>query len=67
VGIARVLDVTDAAVDRLPSPASGRDPADGGLGPYLIARLARGHGWDVCDGRRHVRACTGYGIDRAPG
>jgi two-component sensor histidine kinase len=57
-----VLDVTDAAVDRPPSPAVGRDAAEGGLGLYLIARIASGHGWDVRDGRKHVWACIDFAM-----
>jgi anti-sigma regulatory factor (Ser/Thr protein kinase) len=59
-----LLDVTDAAVDRPPTPAVGRDPALGGLGLYLIARLAGGHGWHVRDGRKHVWACIESGAGR---
>ena len=42
-----LLEVTDAAADRPPTPAVGRDAAEGGLGLYLVARLAAAHGWDV--------------------
>ena len=45
-----LLEVTDAAADRPPTPAVGRDAAEGGLGLYLAARLSAAHGWDVhCD------------------
>ncbi len=60
-----VIDVTDAAVDRPPSPAVGRDPALGGLGLYLVAHLACGHGWDVRGGRKHVWACIELGAQPA--
>jgi signal transduction histidine kinase len=53
-----LVDVTDSAVDEPPVPAVGRDPADGGLGLYLVARLCRRHGWTVEDGRKHVWACV---------
>jgi histidine kinase-like protein len=53
-----VVDVIDAAVDRPPVPAVDRDPADGGLGLYLIARLCPAHGWIIDDGRKHVWACV---------
>ena len=36
-----VLDVSDAAPDRPPAPAIGRDAADGGMGLPLVARCAR--------------------------
>jgi anti-sigma regulatory factor (Ser/Thr protein kinase) len=53
-----LVDVTDAAVDHPPVPAVDRDPADGGLGLHLVARLCRAHGWIVDDGRKHVWACV---------
>jgi anti-sigma regulatory factor (Ser/Thr protein kinase) len=52
------VDVADAAVERPPVPAFGRDPADGGMGLHLVARLCRAHGWTVDDGRKHVWACV---------
>jgi anti-sigma regulatory factor (Ser/Thr protein kinase) len=51
-----LLDVTDAAVDRPPIPAVGRDAAEGGLGLYLVARLCPAHGWTVAGARKHVWA-----------
>ena len=51
-----LIDVTDAAVDRPPTPAVGRDAAEGGLGLYLVARLAVAHGWTVRGPRKHVWA-----------
>jgi len=53
-----LVDVTDAAVDDPPVPAVDRDPASGGLGLHLVARLCRAHGWMVDDGRKHVWACV---------
>lgn len=53
-----VIDVTDAAVSSPPRPALDRDPADGGLGLHLVARLCPAHGWAVADGRKHVWACV---------
>jgi signal transduction histidine kinase len=64
-GTGWVLDVSDGAVEQPPSPAVDRDPAEGGLGLYLIARLACGHGWDVHDGRKHVWACIEFGTEGA--
>ena len=60
-----VVDVSDTAVDTPPSPAVGRDPAQGGMGLRLVARLASGHGWEVRDGRKHVWACIAFGRARA--
>src|SRR5829696_5359920 len=37
--------------------AGGRDPASGGLGLHLVARLSVAHGWYVDDGFKHVWAC----------
>jgi hypothetical protein len=52
------VDVAYAAVERPPVPAVGRDPADGGMGLHVVARLWRAHGWTVDDGRKHVWACV---------
>ena len=49
-----LVDVSDAAPDRPPTPAVGRDAADGGLGLYLVARLSDAHGWAVQADRKHV-------------
>ncbi|MGY1617454.1 ATP-binding protein [Geodermatophilus sp. SYSU D00691] len=51
-----LVDVTDAATDRTPTPAVGRDPAHGGLGLYLVARLSATHGWWAEGRRKHVWA-----------
>jgi anti-sigma regulatory factor (Ser/Thr protein kinase) len=56
-----LIDVTDDAVERPPTPAVGRDAAEGGLGLYLVARLAAAHGWTVRGARKHVWAL----VDRA--
>jgi hypothetical protein len=53
---AYLIVVSDQAVSSPPSPAVGRDPSEGGLGLYLIAELATGHGWYVDDGSKHVWA-----------
>jgi anti-sigma regulatory factor (Ser/Thr protein kinase) len=52
-----LLNVSDRAPEMLPSPAVDRDPAQGGLGLHLVARLSVAHGWYVDDGRKHVWAC----------
>jgi len=51
-----LLEVSDAAVDRPPTPAVDRDAAQGGLGLYLVARICAAHGWDI-DGQRKVAWC----------
>ena len=40
-----------------PQPAVDRDPALGGLGLHLVARLSSDYGWSVQGGRKHVWAC----------
>jgi anti-sigma regulatory factor (Ser/Thr protein kinase) len=52
-----LLDVSDRAPDALPTPAVDRDPAHGGLGLHLVARLSVAHGWYVDEGAKHVWAC----------
>ena len=51
-----LLDVSDARPDRPPVPAVDRDPALGGLGLHLVARLSAASGWDVVGARKHVWA-----------
>ena len=58
-----LLEVSDAAAERPPTPAVGRDAAEGGLGLYLVARLCAAHGWDV-HGEHKVAWCR---IDYSPG
>lgn len=53
-----LIDASDAATDLHPAPAVDRDPAHGGLGLYLVARLSAAHGWIVRSGRKHVWACV---------
>jgi two-component sensor histidine kinase len=55
-GDAYLLEVSDSAIGAPPAPAVGRDPSEGGLGLYLIAELATGHGWYVDSGHKHVWA-----------
>lgn len=51
-----LLEVSDADVDRPPTPAVGRDPASGGLGLHLVARICRAHGWQPDGTRKTVWA-----------
>ena len=52
-----LIDVSDARPEHPPVPAVDRDPALGGLGLHLIARLAAAHGWMTAGVRKHVWAC----------
>jgi anti-sigma regulatory factor (Ser/Thr protein kinase) len=52
-----LLDVSDRDPETMPAPAVDRDPAHGGLGLHLVARLAVAHGWYVDGGTKHVWAC----------
>jgi len=62
-----LLDVSDRAPGTMPAPAIGRDPAKGGLGLHMVARLAVAHGWYVDDGCKHVWACLPATVeDRQP-
>jgi anti-sigma regulatory factor (Ser/Thr protein kinase) len=53
---AYLIEVSDQAACSPPTPAVDRDPSEGGLGLYLIAELATGHGWYVSNGHKHVWA-----------
>jgi anti-sigma regulatory factor (Ser/Thr protein kinase) len=55
-GTGWLLEVSDAAPDRSPHPAVGRDASQGGLGLYLVARLCAAHGWSAAAGRKSVWA-----------
>jgi hypothetical protein len=60
-----LLDVSDMATDQPPSPAVDRDPATGGLGLYLVARLGAAHGWIVDGDCKHVWVRIDYANDDA--
>lgn len=51
-----LIEVSDAAAARPPMPAVDRDPSEGGLGLYLIARMALRHGWYASARAKHVWA-----------
>ena len=51
-----LVEVTDSAAARPPTPAIDRDPSEGGLGLYLIARMALRHGWYASARAKHVWA-----------
>jgi hypothetical protein len=55
-GDAWLLDVQDAATDRLPNPYPERPLGHGGYGLLLVARLASQLGWYVSDDAKHVWA-----------
>ncbi len=52
-----LIDVSDRAPESMPAPAIDRDPALGGMGLHLVARLSVAHGWYVDGGAKHVWAC----------
>jgi anti-sigma regulatory factor (Ser/Thr protein kinase) len=56
-----LVDVSDARPDAPPVPAVDRDPAQGGLGLHLVARLSARYGWTVIGSRKHVWAALGRG------
>lgn len=56
-----LLDVSDDAPNKPPVQATGRDPAEGGLGLYLVPHLCAAHGWYIDGSRKHVWALIHYG------
>jgi len=65
-GTGWLLEVSDAAADSPPIPAIGRDPALGGMGLFLVARICDAHGWTVDDtGRKVVWGLVQYTRDEA--
>lgn len=62
-----LIDVSDRAPESMPLPAVDRDPAQGGMGLHLVARLSVAHGWYVDGNAKHVWACMPSTIrDREP-
>ena len=62
-----LIDISDRAPETLPAPVVDRDPALGGMGLQLVAKLAVAHGWYVDDGAKHVWACLPTKVeDRQP-
>jgi anti-sigma regulatory factor (Ser/Thr protein kinase) len=51
-----LIDVADGATECAPAPTADRDPAQGGLGLHLVARLCRTYGWWTEHNRKHVWA-----------
>ena len=51
-----LIEVSDSAAAQPPTPAIDRDPSEGGLGLYLIARMALRHGWYASPRAKHVWA-----------
>lgn len=62
-----LLTVSDAAGDRPPALAVGRDAARGGLGLYMVARLCGTYGWTTAGTRKQVWARIDYTRTDAPG
>lgn len=62
-----VLDVIDSAIDRPPTPAVHRDPAHGGMGLHLIARLSAEYGWSLSGAGKHVWACISPAVSEPSG
>jgi two-component sensor histidine kinase len=61
VGRSWLLEVSDAAGDRPPAAAVGRDPGQGGLGLGLVAELSLDHGWGRdADGGKAVWARVAF-------
>ena len=55
-----LLEVSDAAANRPPTAAIGRDPGHGGLGLHMVAALSNARGWDTVGYRKVVWARIDY-------
>jgi hypothetical protein len=53
-GLGWLLEVSDTAPDRPPTPAVGRDAALGGMGLHLVGRIDHAHGWAAAGDRKIV-------------
>ena len=60
-GCGLFLDISDDDPSRGPEPAVGRDPALGGMGLAMVARMTTSRGWTTAGGRKHVWACIPLG------
>ena len=58
-----LIDVSDRAPETMPAPVVDRDPAQGGMGLQLVAKLSVAHGWYVDAGAKHVWACLPSEVD----
>jgi hypothetical protein len=58
-----LLDVSDRAPEHMPQPSVDRDPAHGGMGLHMVARMSVAHGWYVDGGAKHVWACLPSSLD----
>ena len=56
-----LVDVSDGDPQRGPAPATGRDPALGGMGLRMVAHMTAHRGWTVAGDRKHVWACLSAG------
>ena len=60
-GCGLFLDISDDDPVHGPEPAVGRDPALGGMGLSMVARMTTTRGWTTTGGRKHVWACIPVG------
>lgn len=60
-GCGLFLDISDDDPSHGPEPAVGRDPAHGGMGLAMVARMTTTRGWTTAAGRKHVWACIPLG------
>ena len=65
-GLGWLLEVSDTASARPPTPAVGRDASLGGMGLGLVARVSSAHGWAVHGDRKIVWADIPYRTADSP-